>query len=344
MPSISIIVPVYNIEKDIYRCVDSIRTQTFPDFELILVDDGSTDGSGKICDEYSTIDDRITVIHKSNGGVSEARNAGIKKATGEYCTYIDSDDYVSKDYLEKLIFVAKQQRADMVLSGFVFVNDKCEPIQAVQRKVGTWNIDSHKLLTDYMIHQVLHFGNGWTVCTSLFKTSIITNHHIQSKGIFAEDMGFTLEYLMYVKKIVAIDFCGYFYVQHSGSMMDRCKDVMMLDALNEVGYSFGRRYLKETHDWKAYTILYYLIMENQYCKVPAYGEGFKHYLDSKELIHRLGWHDKWMRRLIFCYKDLKKIYGSKEAKIRILNSRLISHHNWKWFCIESAIAYKFFIK
>ena len=79
MPSISIIVPVYNIEKDIYRCVDSIRTQTFPDLELILVDDGSTDGSGKICDEYSTIDDRITVIHKSNGGVSEARNAGIKK-------------------------------------------------------------------------------------------------------------------------------------------------------------------------------------------------------------------------------------------------------------------------
>ena len=96
---VSAIVPVYNVEKYIYRCVDSILNQTFSDFELILVDDGSPDNCPQICDEYAKKDSRIKVIHKENGGLSSARNAGLDIASGEWISFIDSDDWIHKDYL-----------------------------------------------------------------------------------------------------------------------------------------------------------------------------------------------------------------------------------------------------
>ena len=112
MPTISVIVPVYNVEPYIHRCVDSILNQTFTDFELILVDDGSPDNCGAICDEYAAKDNRITVIHKENGGLSDARNAGIDWAfansDSEWLTFIDSDDWVHSKYLEALFCAAKK--------------------------------------------------------------------------------------------------------------------------------------------------------------------------------------------------------------------------------------------
>lgn len=104
---VSIIVPAYNCIKSLECCVGSIRQQTYIDFELILVDDGSTDGSGKLCDRFVAEDDRIRVIHKPNSGVSSARNVGIDAATGEYITFCDSDDYLEPDYLETLVRTAK---------------------------------------------------------------------------------------------------------------------------------------------------------------------------------------------------------------------------------------------
>ena len=93
----SIIVPVYNVEKYLRECIDSILCQTFTDFELILVDDGSKDESGKICDEYAEKDNRIKVIHKENGGQSTARNCGVKESSGKYIVFLDSDDFISED-------------------------------------------------------------------------------------------------------------------------------------------------------------------------------------------------------------------------------------------------------
>lgn len=110
-PLISVIVPIYNVEKYLARCVDSIVNQTYKDFELILVDDGSPDNSGKICDEYAKKDSRIKVVHKKNGGLSDARNAGMAVATGEYISFIDSDDYVSDDFFECLLDVMNKKTA-----------------------------------------------------------------------------------------------------------------------------------------------------------------------------------------------------------------------------------------
>ena len=117
MPIVSIIVPVYNVEKYINRCIDSILAQTFTDWECILVVDGSPDKSGEICDEYSARDSRIRVIHKPNGGVSSARNVGINLATGEWITFVDSDDFIDADSLFSMVELTKHYDADLFCFG-----------------------------------------------------------------------------------------------------------------------------------------------------------------------------------------------------------------------------------
>ena len=133
-PKISVIVPVYNVEKYIRRCVDSILNQTYKNFELLLVDDGSPDSCGRICDEYSKVDDRIKVIHKENGGLSSARNAGIKKSSGDYLNFVDSDDWLETDYVEYMLKLVHETNSEMGMSTEIFTtrdrkqteNDKIE--------------------------------------------------------------------------------------------------------------------------------------------------------------------------------------------------------------------------
>ena len=115
MPEISIIVPVYNTEKYLHRCIDSILAQTFTDFELILVDDGSSDNSPKICDEYAEKDKRVRVIHQENGGVSRARNIGIDNSCGTYLMFCDSDDYVDKRFCEVMHKCATEYPDDCII-------------------------------------------------------------------------------------------------------------------------------------------------------------------------------------------------------------------------------------
>lgn len=124
MPLISVIVPVYKVEKYIHKCVDSILSQTFTDFELFLVDDGSPDNCGIICDEYAEKDNRIIVIHKENGGLSDARNVAIDKANGDYLTFIDSDDYVSDNHLETLYNALIETNSDISMGNITSFSDE----------------------------------------------------------------------------------------------------------------------------------------------------------------------------------------------------------------------------
>ena len=119
MPGLSVIVPVYNTEKYLPECIDSILSQTYTDFELILVDDGSTDRSGSICEEYSRIDDRIRVIHQKNGGVTAARKSGTQAAVGDYIAYIDSDDYIAPSMFQQMLMKARLHDLDMILCDMV---------------------------------------------------------------------------------------------------------------------------------------------------------------------------------------------------------------------------------
>jgi len=137
MPKISIIIPVYNSSKYISKCIESILNQTEADFEVLLIDDGSLDGSGNICDRYAVIDSRIRVFHKQNGGVSSARNLGLDNALGEMIFFIDSDDTVDKDYLEKLMIKSDE---DYVISGVkILENDFLKPVMTNNENFSDFN-------------------------------------------------------------------------------------------------------------------------------------------------------------------------------------------------------------
>lgn len=126
-PTVSVVIPVYNVERYLCECVDSVLNQSMQDFEIILVDDGATDSSGAICDRYGAQDPRIRVIHRENGGLSEARNTGLDAAAGEYVYFLDSDDYIEPCTLEHLLDLAGQEQADVVFfDAYVFFTD-CEP-------------------------------------------------------------------------------------------------------------------------------------------------------------------------------------------------------------------------
>ena len=135
MVAISIIVPVYNVEKLLSKCVDSILNQNFKDFELLLIDDGSKDKSGLICEEYAKKDSRISVYHKTNGGLSSARNYGIEHALGEFITFIDSDDYVDKSMLEILYNNMIENDVDLSITGVRDIYDGKTSIDVDREKL-----------------------------------------------------------------------------------------------------------------------------------------------------------------------------------------------------------------
>ena len=132
---ISVVIPVYNVESYLTECVDSVVCQSYTDWEAILVDDGATDSSGRICDEYARKDPRIRVIHRENGGLSAARNTGLAEAKGEYVYFLDSDDYILPQTLEHLLETARRERADVVFFDGIVFFDGCEEDDSVSRYI-----------------------------------------------------------------------------------------------------------------------------------------------------------------------------------------------------------------
>ena len=145
-PAVSVIVPIYNVEKYLAECVDSILGQTFQDMEIILVDDGSLDSSSQMADDYAVRDQRVKVIHKENGGLSSARNAGMKIARGEYIYFCDSDDYISLDAIEILYETATKNDLDMVLfNGDSFVDKNDIGNKALEKRANWGNVHMNRV-------------------------------------------------------------------------------------------------------------------------------------------------------------------------------------------------------
>ena len=196
---ISIIVPIYKAEKYLHRCVDSILAQTFTDFELILVNDGSPDNSGAICDEYALKDSRVRVFHKENGGVSSARNLGLDNAQGEWITFVDSDDWLKHECLEQL---TNQLDADMIKCG----------MESSDRK-SSWAINSNKYSVKLFLEKYEKDFIARTSCVTLFKTKLISKFNIRfDEHIrYGEDMIFNLSYLSFSESVRFVNYIGYVY-------------------------------------------------------------------------------------------------------------------------------------
>lgn len=205
-PKISIIVPVYKAEKYLHRCVDSILAQTFTDFEVLLVDDGSPDKSGCICDEFARQDDRVKVFHKENGGASDARNKGLEVAKGDIICFVDSDDSIDKNYLE--IFLTKD--ADMVVQGF-FRNDYAEGIDEIYSSIeeGDYKIDDIEKFVG-VICKARNIGYLWA---RSFKRKIIEKNALRLNANFQlrEDEEFILRYMLHCETFATINKGAYHY-------------------------------------------------------------------------------------------------------------------------------------
>lgn len=209
---ISIIVPVYNVEQYIEKCVISIMNQTYKNIEIILVDDGATDNSGKICDELKEKDNRITVIHKKNGGLSDARNAGLKIAKGEYIGFVDSDDYIEQDMFEALYKINKQNDADIsIVSFYELYGGKVIGVRASKSLEVFNKIDAIKeLLIDTKIQSY-----AWN---KLFKRELFKDINFPTNKNF-EDIATTLLLFEKANKIVLLESPKYYYVRRDDSII-----------------------------------------------------------------------------------------------------------------------------
>ena len=202
MPKISVIVPIYNAEKYLHQCIDSIIAQTFSDFELLLIDDGSSDSSGFICEEYAQKDFRIKVFHKRNGGVSSARNLGLDNAKGEWITFVDSDDWIKKDYLYSMI---RQSDADMIMSSFEVIDN----FEKWDNQIEHYLYKKNKI--KYFIERYVSTATMCAPWCKLFKNSIIDTLRFNTEISFWEDTIFVFEYLNKIDSIRTVENNAYQY-------------------------------------------------------------------------------------------------------------------------------------
>lgn len=222
---ISVIVPIYNVEKYLARCVDSIVNQTYKNLEIILVDDGSPDRCPQMCDDYAKKDSRIKVVHKKNGGLSDARNAGIAVATGEYISFIDSDDYVSDDFFECLLNVMNKENSDIAecsVVKFYEVNRFDEFSDDLSVKTYDTQDAMSALIAENPFHQ--HVWN------KLYKTELVKDIPY-AVGKLNEDEFWTYQVFGRANKVSKLNKTMYYYFQRNSSIMGVGYNIRRLDAL-----------------------------------------------------------------------------------------------------------------
>ena len=214
MPKVSVIIPVYNVEKYLRECLDSVVNQTIKDIEIICVNDGSTDGSLDILNEYCSNDDRFVIINQENQGLSVARNNGLNSASGDYVAFIDSDDYLlSNDYFEKLYSACEKYNADIAVASIIRGNEK--------KSKYIYKIDKEEVAIDYKDKLLLcDVPDSNYVWNKLYKReSLLATGIIFPPGTLYEDLYYTHKVLYYMDKVVTVCGVDYFYRKRQGSIV-----------------------------------------------------------------------------------------------------------------------------
>lgn len=250
MPPVSIIVPIYNAEKTIDRCITSILNQTYKDFELLLLDDGSTDNSGMICDTYAQKDPRIRVVHKENSGVSDTRNQGIAMAKGEYLQFLDSDDWITPDATGLFMRAAAEHKCDMVITDFYRVIG-----ERVSQK---GDIETEGIMdrTDYAANMMrnpadFYYGVLWN---KFYKRSIIEKYQLKmdSSVSWCEDFMFNLEYIRHTHTIYALKVPVYYYVKTKGSLVSQGLSMKKTIQMKRTVFTYYKDFYKDVFEDEDY--------------------------------------------------------------------------------------------
>ena len=314
MSEISIIVPVYNVEKYLENCIESILNQTFKDFELILVDDGSTDNSSKICDIYEKKDSRIKVIHKNNGGLSSARNAGLDIACGKYVGFVDSDDYIHYQMYEKLYSQIIKNKADISICGFQKVKEFEKGLLSTHKfyeKVELFN--NIEALEQLYCKYSTEFVVSWN---KLYIKTLFKDIKFKEGAIHEDE--FIIHQLLYkVNKVVYNNEKLYFYLQRKGSIVNSEAKVYQIDKI----YALSDR-IKFFYD-KNLTDLTYKTEKIYMWKIFSVYSYLNNFYSSSELL-----------KLRIDFYKLIKIF--RKNRIYTLKERI----SWVIFCITPSLYYK----
>lgn len=212
---VSVIVPVYNTVRYLDECLRSVCNQSFRDWECLLVDDGSTDGSGSLCDAWAEKDTRIRVLHQPNKGVSAARNAGLEEARGQYVAFLDSDDWLTEDCLQRLYKVIPSEKAGLAVCGFFYDDGERRTRSFTTLRSVTIGPEDAPAFADLNEHYLLSVPFA-----KLYRTDIIAAHHLRFDETcsFGEDLLFNYAYLDHIRTIAIVPACLYHYRQLKGSL------------------------------------------------------------------------------------------------------------------------------
>ena len=316
MTKISVIVPVYNAEKYLCRCIDSILSQTFTDFELLLINDGSKDGSDAICDEYAAKDNRVRVFHKENGGVSSARNLGLDNAKGEWITFVDSDDFIPSDSLKSL---SNNNSEDLIIGEFQYSNG--ENLFGLR-----WN-DNSVERNDFSEFLSLNIDTSFfrAPWCKLFKNKIITECDLRFDVslMLGEDTIFVNTYLLYCNSIrICKQYCyNYYFIDQKEQIIKYRKNPNAIFTLYEkIRESYNK--LNELYSLSGYRNVYnyiFDILKRIFDDDEISSSRFATFLRSQEvskvLLERKSFHirillflAKYSRTGLYLYNKLTKIF------------------------------------
>ena len=249
-PTVSIIVPVYNAEATISRCIESIINQEYRDFELLLIDDGSIDSSGTICDCYAAEDSRIRLIHKENTGVSETRNMALDLACGTYLQFLDSDDWITPNATRLFVEEAERYHCDMVISDFYRVVGK--------RVAQKGDIDDDCVLTqeEFSAHMLqnpadFYYGVLWN---KLYRRDIVEKYHLRMNPqiSWCEDFMFNLEYIRHAEVFYALQVPVYYYVKTKGSLASQGMSISKTIKMKLMVFEYYNNFYKHVLDEEDY--------------------------------------------------------------------------------------------
>lgn len=279
---ISVIIPVYNVEKYLEKCVQSVINQTYKNLEIILVDDGSTDSSGKMCDEISKTDSRIKVIHKKNGGISDTRNAALKIATGDYFGFVDSDDYIASDMFETLCNLLENNNSDIsIVSFYEFYKNKLIGVRDSKNLENLSKLDAIKeLLIDSKIQSYT-----WN---KLFKKELFNNLEFPVGKNF-EDIATTLLLFERANKVTLLEEPKYYYVRRDDSIVGDRSYKTYMDYLEVIydKYFYLKDKYPEIEIYNAYNYLINMIWVYSIISAFDLDEVFDKYKENYKLLEEI---------------------------------------------------------
>lgn len=241
MKLVTVIVPVYKVEKYLKRCVESVQQQTYENLEIVIVDDGSPDNCPKMCDDFAVFDKRIKVVHKENGGLGYARNSGLSVATGDYVTFVDSDDWISKDHIENLVNEIERQSADVVIGAYTVV-ETSGVYTPCRLTLAEGVYENEKITTDIILPLIgpdVDYPNDVQINAScwanLYRRDIIEQNGIEfinERHALSEDIFFNLEFLSPSKRVAVINELGYYYFESDSSITRKYDPKSISRAIN----------------------------------------------------------------------------------------------------------------